>query len=168
MLPRGFGPSPSSSGSDILTYLRSVWVPHHPILIGKHPYRGGAWLKFVFSILPNPANAQNRRTPSSNTALSLFQCPTSGGHPRLQPSTYRHRHRSATPTRHSLPTPVPTNRSFVLGHGTTYNTLLLYRLHHRGTPNGPIGLRESNENQKRHPAEGTEKSSNDVFYVSPC
>ena len=28
------------SGSDFLTYLRSEWVPHHPILFGKHPYRG--------------------------------------------------------------------------------------------------------------------------------
>ena len=141
-------------------------MAHHRILLGKHPYRGGAWLKFVFSILPNPANAQNRRTPSSNTALSLFQCPTSGGHPRLHPSTYRHRHRSATPTRHSLPTPVPTNRSFVLGHGTTYNTLLLYRLHHRGTSNGPIGLAKVTKTKNGIPQRG-QKSQATMFSMFP-
>ena len=118
---------------------------------------------------PSSQIQQTLRTvarPRPTLPMSLCQCPTSGAIPVYTPAPPRHRHRSATPTRHSLPTPVPTNRSFVLGHGTTYNTLLLYRLHHRGTSNGPIGLRESNENQKRHPAEGTEKSSNDVFYVS--
>ena len=39
-------------GSDILTYLRSVCVPHHPILLGKPP-TAGAWLSFAFSILQN-------------------------------------------------------------------------------------------------------------------
>ena len=100
--------------------------------------------------------------------VTLRLAHTSGAHHRLNPQ-----HLPGTGTvRPPRPAPRSLHRSRhtrgIAYRATEPLTLLLYRLHHRGTPNGPIvGLRESNETQKRHPAEGTENASNDVFYASP-
>ena len=118
---------------------------------------------------PSSQIQQTLRTvarPRPTLPMSLCQCPTSGAIPVYTPAPPRHRHRSATPTRHSLPTPVPTNRSFVLGHGTTYNTLLLYRLHHRGTSNGPIGLAKVTKTKNGIPQRG-QKSQATMFSMFP-
>ena len=66
------------------------------------------------------------RTPSSNTAPATLRIPHLGApSTTTTPAPPMHRQRSGTPTRPSLPTPVPNHsRSCVLANGATYSILL--------------------------------------------
>ena len=71
-IPWLWPPSILLGGSDVLTYLGSVWVPHHPILLGPPPYRGGAWLNLAFSILQNAPHRKSRKTHPCNKGAFGF------------------------------------------------------------------------------------------------
>ena len=66
------------------------------------------------------------RTPSSYTAPATLRIPHLGApSTTTTPAPPMHRQRSGTPTRPSLPTPVPNHsRSCVLANGATYSILL--------------------------------------------
>ena len=103
-----------------------------------------------------------QRIPRGRHAMSLFECTTSGGHPRLH---LQHLPGTGTvlPPRTAPRSPHRSRHTPGLASWATEPpTVLLYRLHHRGAPTGPIVHRDSNENHIRHPGEGRLKSSNDV------
>ena len=58
---------PPRGGPQIGPPLGSVRLPPHTILLGNSPYRGGAWLKFGFSVLIKytPARSEETSSPRS-------------------------------------------------------------------------------------------------------
>ena len=90
-------------GSYILTYLRSVWVTHHPILLGKHRYRGGCLAEFC---LLHPPKSSKRSEPS-HALVQHCPCHSANAPPRgPSPSTPQH-----LPGTGTVPPPRPATRS---------------------------------------------------------
>ena len=145
---------------------RMPYTRRERIIILGHPIklweaRDASCRKLIDHVRPVPAR------PHRILPLSLFECPTSGPHPRIHP---QHLPGTGTdlPPRPAPRSPPrsrqPTGLAF---RGTEPRTLLLNRLHHRGAPNGPIGLRECSENQKRHPPQRGQKSQATMFSMFP-